>query len=38
MAGNLAELKAKTLNDTPGDVKAEVLVETMVDSLEEIQA
>jgi len=29
MAGNLAELKDETLNDTPGDVKAEVLVETM---------
>ena len=38
MAGNLAELKAETLDDTQGDVKAKVLVETMADTLEEIQA
>lgn len=36
MAGNVAELKG--LKDKPGDVKAEVLVETMADALEEVQA
>lgn len=28
----------KGLKDKPGDVKAEVLVETMADALEEVQA
>ena len=37
MAGNLAELKAEALNDKPGDVKAEVLVEIKADPLEEVQ-
>lgn len=36
MAGNLAELKG--LKDKLGDVKAEVLVKTMADALEEVQA
>ena len=38
MADNLAHIKAETLNHTPGDVKAEVLVETKADTLEEVQA
>ena len=32
MAGNLAELKAEKLDGTLGNVKAEVLVETMADA------
>ena len=38
MAGNLAELKAETLDDTPGDLEAEVLVEKMACTVEEVQA
>ena len=38
MPCNLAELKAETLNDSPGLVKAKVIVETKADTLEEVQA
>lgn len=34
MAGNLRELKAETQYHTLGDVRAQVLVETMVDTFE----
>jgi len=38
MAGNEEELKEEPLNDTPGDAEAEVLVETMDDTAEEVKA
>ena len=38
MPGNLSELKAQTLNDTPGLVKAKVPVETKADTVEEVFA
>ena len=38
MAGNQAELKDETVNDTPGDMEAEVLVKTMADTPKEIMA
>ena len=38
MAGNQAELKDETVNDTPGDEEAEVLVKTMADTPKEIMA
>lgn len=38
MPGNLSELKAQTLNDTPGLVKAKVPVETKADPLKEVFA
>ena len=36
MAGNLAKLKAETLDDLPADVEAQVLVKTMADTLEKV--
>ena len=38
MAGNQAELKDETVNDTPGDEEAEVLVETMADTPADFKA
>ena len=38
MTGNLAELKAEPLDDTPGDLEAEVLFEKMAGTVEEVQA
>ena len=36
MTENLGELKAETLNETPADVKAKVLVHAKADTLEEV--
>ena len=38
MSGNLEELNAETLNDTPGIVKPEVVAERMADTQGEVQA
>lgn len=38
MARNEEEFKKEPLNETPGDVKAKVLVQTMADTAEEFKA
>ena len=38
MAGNPAKLKAETLDDPLADVEAEVLVETMCDTLKKLSS
>ena len=37
MANNVADLKAETLNETPGNVEAEVVVETKADTLKNVR-